>query len=196
MSPPLATLTLVDAQNQPVSLDTLCHGHPTLFFCMRHLGCGICRRELLRLRGHAADLAALNCAVIVVVIGDGLMVQALQRLHPLPFPVYGDPTARLYTAFDMGEGSLWTVAGPHVLLRQFRVLLTGIPSSLGMGSIRRLGGIVALDRMGTIVYHHVANPIYHYPPWTEVLAALAAPNRTPEEQASRTEDEVLGRWER
>jgi hypothetical protein len=146
---------------------------------MRQLGCGLCRQQLLRLRDQVARFSAANCAIAVIVMGDGKMAQGLQDLYNLPFPVYADPLLAAYQAFDIGETSYWNVIGPHIVARQVGTLFDGIKPAWGGGSIKQLGGLVLVNTDGSEIYRHVASPIYRYPPWDEVLAAL--------EQAKTTE---------
>lgn len=180
-------LWLADEHNGRVLLRDLWHDQPILIFLMRHLGCGLCRRELLRLRDNAAAFAAAKCAIIVVVMGEGILAAAFRDLYRLPFPVYGDPNQALYSFFDFGEASWWDVVGPHILVQQAGVLLkTGIPSALGPGSIRQLGGVVVLDADANIILRHVANPIYRYPTWDGVLQAIQQPSLTSADSISST----------
>lgn len=160
---------LADTSNRPVHFPTLWAERPVLLFLMRHLGCGLCRQQLLHLRDCAPLFADAGVDIAVVAMGDGPIAKSLRDLYHLPFAVYGDPRLAVYDFFEFGEGSLWQVAGPHIIARQFHAYFNGVPSDLGHGSIRRLGGLVALDTDGNVLLHYIANPIYHYPKWTDVL---------------------------
>jgi peroxiredoxin len=174
-----STVQIVNTQNAAIPLHSLWQEKPVLIFFMRQLGCGLCRQQLLRLRDQVARFSDANCAIAVIVMGDGKMAQGLQDLYNLPFPVYADPLLAAYQAFDIGETSYWNVIGPHIVARQVGTLLDGIKPAWGGGSIKQLGGLVLVNTDGSEIYRHVASPIYRYPPWDEVLAAL--------EQAKTTE---------
>lgn len=164
---------IVNTQNAEVPLHSLWRDKPVLIFFMRQLGCGLCRQQLLRLRDQAGRFNAANCAIAVIVMGDGKMAQGLQDLYNLPFPVYADPLLAAYQAFDIGETSYWNVIAPHIVARQIGTLMDGIKPAWGAGSIKQLGGLVLVDTDGSEIYRHVASPIYRYPAWDEVLAALS-----------------------
>jgi peroxiredoxin len=167
-----STVQIVNTQNAAIPLPSLWQEKPVLIFFMRQLGCGLCRQQLLRLRDQVARFSDANCAIAVIVMGDGKMAQGLQDLYNLPFPVYADPLLAAYQAFDIGETSYWNVIGPHIVARQVGTLLDGIKPAWGGGSIKQLGGLVLVNTDGSEIYRHVASPIYRYPPWDEVLAAL------------------------
>lgn len=166
------TITLEQSDGMPIALPTLWQNGPVLLFFMRQLGCGLCRQQLLRLRDQQARFGEAGCTIGVIVMGDGKMAHGLHELYNLPFPVYADPFMLAYEAFDIGETSLWNVAGPQIIVRQIGTALQGLKPSWGTGSIKQLGGLVIVDQAGTVLYRHVASPIYRYPPWDEVLAAL------------------------
>ena len=167
-----STVQIRNVQNATIPLHSLWRDQPVLIFFMRQLGCGLCRQQLLRLRDQVARFSEANCAIAVIVMGDGKMAQGLQDLYNLPFPVYADPLLAAYQAFDIGETSYWNVIGPHIVARQVGTMLDGIKPAWGGGSIKQLGGLVLVDTSGAEIYRHVASPIYRYPPWDEVLAAL------------------------
>jgi peroxiredoxin len=167
-----STVQIVNTQNAAIPLHSLWQEKPVLIFFMRQLGCGLCRQQLLRLRDQVARFSDANCAIAVIVMGDGKMAQGLQDLYNLPFPVYADPGLAAYQAFDIGETSYWNVIGPHIVARQVGTLLDGIKPAWGGGSIKQLGGLVLVDTDGSAIYRHVASPIYRYPSWDEVLTAL------------------------
>jgi len=162
-------ILLADQHNTPIHLPRLWAERPVLLFLMRHLGCGLCRQQLLALRDCAPQFTAAGVDIAVIAMGDGPIAKSLRELYNLPFAVYGDPRLAVYDFFEFGEGSLWQVAGPHIIARQFHAYFNGVPSDLGHGSIRRLGGLVALDTDGNVLLHYVANPIYRYPKWEDVL---------------------------
>ncbi len=165
-------IMLMQADNTPIRLARLWQDRPVLIFFMRQLGCGLCRQQLLRLRDEAPRFAAANCGIAIIVMGDGKMAQGLTDLYNLPFPVYADPSMAGYQAFDIGETSWWNVIGPHIVARQVGTALNGIKSNWSAGSLKQLGGLVIMDTDGTQLYRHVANPIYRYPAWDEVLSVL------------------------
>lgn len=167
-------ITLVKGDNTPINLASLWQERPVLLYFMRQLGCGLCRQQLLRLRAEVARFEAANCAIGIVVMGDGKMAQGLEELYQLPFPVYADATTAAYQAFNIGETSWWNVVGPHIVARQIGTAINGMKPAWGPGSIRQLGGLVILNTDGTLIYRYVADPIYQYPPWDEVLGALSA----------------------
>lgn len=172
---PFASLELIDADDQTVRLPHLWRNGPVLLFLMRHFGCGLCRQHMLRLRDNVRLFEEVNCSVAVIAMGDATLARTTREIYRLPFPVYVDPSRAVYKAFEIGEGSLWDVAGPHILLRQIGPWREGISSGNGPGPITQLGGLVILDGAGLPVYRHVANPIYRYPAWADVAAEVPLP---------------------
>ncbi|ABX03431.1 MAG TPA: hypothetical protein DEF47_02820 [Herpetosiphon sp.] len=170
-------LMVVDETDHPVDLLQRYQQRSLLLMLMRHVGCGLCRQQLYRLREYQQRFHHAHCEIAVIIMGDAKMAHGFRQLNRLPFPVYSDPKQHVYEAFEIGQGSLWTVAGPHVLARQMLLAFKGIPSSVNLTaeSIRRLGGIVLLNPQAEISFHHVANPIYRYPTWDEVLTYVEPP---------------------
>ena len=171
----LKSIKLVDSAGAAVALPELWRERPVLLFLMRHLGCALCRRQLLSLRDEVAKFNAADCDIAVIVMGDSQMAHTLRQLYRLPFNVYADATLEVYEAFEFGETSLWNVLGPHIIVRQFGQMFQGNRSSLApLDSIRRLGGLVVMSPEGSLLYHYIANPIYRYPAWDDVLEAISA----------------------
>jgi peroxiredoxin len=165
-------LTLLNEANETIALDSLWQDGPVLLFFMRQLGCGLCRQQLLKLKKEAATFARAGCTIAIIIMGDGTLAARLRDMYQLPFPVYADPALNSYAAFDIGEGSFWQVMNPAIVARQVGTLLNGMKPMWGDGSIRQLGGLVVINGAGEVVFRHVASPIFRYPPWSEVLAAL------------------------
>jgi hypothetical protein len=140
----------------------------------------------------APQFEAAGCAIGIIIMGDGRMAQSLRELYNLPFAVYADTTHAAYEAFDIGEGSLWDVLGPHIVARQVNTALQGMKPMWGAGSIRQLGGLVGINEQGRVIYRHIANPIYKYPPWDSVLETFKAARRRPEGTPSVPQ----GEWQR
>ncbi len=173
------SLLVVDETDQQVDLVQRYQQRSILLMLMRHVGCGLCRQQLYRLRDYQQRFQNADCEIAVITMGDATMAKGFRQLNQLPFAVYSDPKQQIYEAFEIGQASLWTVAGPHVLARQMLLAFKGIPSSVNLAaeSIRRLGGIVLLNPQAEIAFHHVANPIYRYPAWEEVLNLLEHPQQ-------------------
>ncbi len=170
----LDTIKLVDPAGTVTTLPELWRERPVLLFLMRHLGCALCRRQLLSLRDEVAKFAAAECDIAVIVMGDAKMAQTLRDLYTLPFAVYGDSTLEVYDAFEFGQTSLWNAAGPHILVRQFALKRQGHELAFAsLESIRRLGGLVVISPSGSMLYRYVANPIYRYPAWDAVLDTIS-----------------------
>ncbi|HEY1016680.1 MAG TPA: AhpC/TSA family protein [Herpetosiphonaceae bacterium] len=173
----LGEIQVFPGADEAVPLPELWRERPALLFFMRQLGCGLCRQQLLRLRDLAGEFEAAGCGIAVIIMGDGRMAQGLRELYKLPFTVYADSTHGAYDAFDIGEGSLWDVLGPHIVARQALTALNGMKPMWGAGSIRQLGGLVLIDEQSQVLYRHIANPIYNYPAWESVLETFAALRR-------------------
>lgn len=162
-------LTLESPNGSPILVETLWQERTVLLFFMRHIGCGLCRRELQKLSTHAAQFKEAGCDVAVVMMGDAQLAQGFKAIANVPFPVYGDPSQQVYQAFEFGITTWWNVAGPHILARQLKLLVEGMPYQWGSGDLRRLGGLAIVAPTGKLVFQHVASPIYQYPKWDDVL---------------------------
>lgn len=173
----LSEIQVFPSADEAVALPELWRDRPALLFFMRQLGCGLCRQHLLRLREMVGAFEAADCSIAVIIMGDGRMAQSLKELYKLPFTVYADRSHGAYDAFDIGEGSLWDVLGPHIVARQVMTAINGMKPMWGAGSIRQLGGLVVIDEQSQVLYRHLANPIYNYPGWESVLEALDAVRR-------------------
>ncbi|WP_110514695.1 redoxin domain-containing protein [Herpetosiphon llansteffanensis] len=168
----IVDLWILNEAGERVEFETLWHEKPVLVFFMRNIGCGICRQTLLKLRDHAEAFEKAGWQIAVLMMGNAELVSRFRSMYNIPFPIYIDQSLQVYDYFDIGEGSWFEVLSPQVLIRQARLLVGGMELLNGSGSMRRLGGTVAINRAGEVVYHHVANPIYRYPEWSSVLQAL------------------------
>ena len=165
-------LWILNEAGERIAFNTLWQEKPILIFFMRNIGCGISRQTLLQLRDYDQAFKAAGWQVVVLMMGNPELVSRFRSMYSLPFPIYIDQSLQVYDYFDIGEGSWLQVLSPQVLIRQARLLVGGMELLNGAGSMRRLGGAVAINRAGQLVYHHVANPIYRYPEWSAVLAEL------------------------
>ncbi len=169
---PMTDLWVLNEANERVEFESLWHEKPALIFFMRNIGCGICRQTLLKLRDHAEEFKNAGWQITVIMMGNAELVSRFRSMYNIPFPIYVDQSLQVYDYFDIVEGSWLEVLSPQVLIRQARLLVGGMELLNGAGSMRRLGGTVAINQAGKVVYHHVANPIYRYPEWSSVLQTL------------------------
>jgi peroxiredoxin len=163
-----------DTSGSMLDLASLWRGRPALLFFVRHFGCALCRAHLQAIRDAYADFERRSVAVAAVTFADPQGAAQLKRQQRLPFPVLADPSRQAYRAFGLLEGSLATVAGPDVLLRQLAQALRGnIPYINPLeGHITQLGGTVIVDHGGVVRFAHIANPIYNYVPIERYLAII------------------------
>jgi peroxiredoxin len=163
-----------DTSGGAIDLASLWRGRPALIFFLRHLGCALCRAHLQAIRDAYTEFERRGASVAAVTFADPQGAAQLQRRQQLPFPVLADPSRHAYRAFGLLEGSLASVAGPDVLLRQLAQALRGnIPYINPIeGHITQLGGTVIVDRGGVVRFAHIASPIYSYTPIEGYLAII------------------------
>lgn len=168
----LDNLMLFGPDGAAVALPKIWRERPVLFFFMRHFGCAVCRAALLDLREHQAEIRAAGGTLVAVTPESASMTTRYAQTHHLTFPVFSDREHHVYRAFGLREASLAAVSSVDVLLRQAQESLKGNRAyvSLRGASIRLLGGTFIVDQQGNIIFSHIAEPIYNYPPISTYLA--------------------------
>ncbi|KAL1862228.1 hypothetical protein Plec18170_001053 [Paecilomyces lecythidis] len=104
---------------------------------VRHFFCGNCQEYLRSLTSAIPSTSALPDGTELVIIGCGSpsLINMYKEETSCPFPVYADPTKRLYRALGMGRTLNLGRNDPEYIRRS---LLTGMFQSVVQG-VKRLG---------------------------------------------------------
>ncbi len=171
MDTALPLISIRDMYNQSLPFGSLWRDQAALLVFLRHPGCAVCRSNLLDLYEYTTAFRMLDINLAVITMAEPAAAQAFARLYRLPIPIYSDPERQIYRATGFGEGSLYRVASPQVMLHQAWQFLQGHWVGGGQGqSLTQYGGHALIKARATAPsYIHVADPIYHYPSWQSVL---------------------------
>jgi len=130
------------------------------------------QRDLHEIESHGAGAVAVGQ-------GTGVEAARIARTMKLTFPVLGDPSKEGYRALDLGREGWWALLAkpfledPAGALRNLREADLGASLS-PRSDVKQLGGVVLVDRAGTIRWLHRSRTTTDVPSTAELLAALDA----------------------
>ena len=145
------------------------HHQHTLFVFIRHFFCGSCKEYVSTLSsvdGITPDeLSASNKRVIIIGCGQSNLIKRYAEDTSCPFPIYTDPTRKLYDAFGMIRTLSLADEKPAYIKSSFLSnLAKSAFSQLSAGSsmfqggdIQQVGGEYLIDNQGHILWSHNMN---------------------------------------
>ncbi len=124
------------------------------------------------------ELEDHGARVLIVGQGSGAQAEEFCKRMGATFSCLGDPDRQAYAALGLDRASWWTVtlgsllANPWAGLR--RLARADLRASMDPRSdVLQLGGVLVVDRGGTIRYLHRATEPADLPTTSALLAALA-----------------------
>ncbi|KAJ3770717.1 hypothetical protein FB446DRAFT_646502, partial [Lentinula raphanica] len=98
----------------------------TIVCFIRHFLCPLCQDYMYSIGRNVDPKALEEAGLRLVIIGNGAwqMIKGYRRIFKLPYPIYTDPTAALYTALGMTMRTL--EAGPPPTYVKHKSILSGI----------------------------------------------------------------------
>lgn len=157
-SHPFSTLYTTDNPNQQ-----------TLLIFIRHFFCGICKEYISGLSQTDGitpnELSAVNKRLIIISCGQPNLIEQYAKDTNCPFPIYVDPTQKLYDALGMIRTlSLGDKKPDYVKSSFLSVLAKSVRSKLSAGSsmfqggnIQQVGGEYLINNQGDIIWSHNMN---------------------------------------
>ncbi|KAF8837370.1 hypothetical protein BDN67DRAFT_205350 [Paxillus ammoniavirescens] len=102
-----AEITVFDFQGQTVKFGSILADKPTVVVFIRHFFCGSCQDYVTQLSSVRPDaLASAGKQVVVIGCGSYEPIAQYKETAATPFPIYADPSRKLYHALGMTIESL------------------------------------------------------------------------------------------
>jgi peroxiredoxin len=168
-----ASLSILDSNGTPHLFSTLYttdnYNQQTLFIFIRHFFCGSCKDYIGALSQEGGltpnELSAANKRLIIIGCGQPNIIEQYTKDTKCPFPIYADPTQKLYDAFGMIRTlSLGDKKPDYIKSSFFSNLTKSALSQLSAGSamfqggdIHQVGGEYLINERGDIIWSHNMN---------------------------------------
>ena len=133
-----------------------------------------CREHLARLCEQQDRIDRLGALVLAITFEPPAAIEKFSRHERLPYSVLSDSDRRLYAAFGLTRQRLARLLRPSALAAYLRGLGHGRWPRIPRGDLEQLGGDVALDRQGRVVFVHRSRDVADRPPVEAILAAVEA----------------------
>lgn len=130
-----------------------------------------CRQQVAELAENEHVFRELGVRLVVIGNGDTQHFKKLKEKTGYTGELYTDPERIAYKLLDFDSG-ITKVMGFKPLTDATKLLFSGIlPGSL-QGSATQLGGAVAINTKGVILYHYKEKIAGDHPPLTQLIDAL------------------------
>lgn len=131
------------------------------------------------MQNHYEQIRRLGGEVLVVTFSPPERIADYVAAHGWPFPVVADPERAAYRAFDLREGSWWSVSGPRVIRRYLSLMVRGrMPKKPAKGDdVWQLGGDFVLDAQRRLVYVLRSHDSADRPPAEDLVQAMRQAGR-------------------
>jgi hypothetical protein len=145
------------------------HNQQTLFIFIRHFFCGVCKEYISGLSQADGiipnELSVANKRLIIIGCGQPTLIEQYVKDTNCPYPIYADPTQKLYDAFGMIRTLRLGDKKPDYVKSSFlSVLVKSTHSKLSAGScmfqggdIQQVGGEYLINNQGDIIWSHNMN---------------------------------------
>ncbi len=157
------------------SLWDLSHRQRLLVVFVRHAGCTFCRESVHDVGAQADAIQAAGAKPVIVHMGtesDGRQLMTWSGRNDIES--VSDPDRRLFRAFELNFGTLWQLAGPHVI---YRALFGGPLLRFGFGKMighgMQLGGAFLVEN-GRILHACRFQTTADRPDYTQLACAISS----------------------
>jgi peroxiredoxin len=145
------------------------HNQQTLFIFIRHFFCGICKEYVCALSEkdglNPNELSAVNKRLIIIGCGQPNLIEQYAKDTKCPFPIYADPTQKLYDAFGMIRTLSLGDKKPDYIKSSFlsnvaKSAVSQLSAGSAMfqgGDIHQVGGEYLINARGDIIWSHNMN---------------------------------------
>ncbi|HET6584950.1 MAG TPA: peroxiredoxin-like family protein [Nannocystaceae bacterium] len=173
VSDALARAEVLDREGASSTLGEHWRDRPALLVFLRHFGCIACAEHVAIVAPRLVELVRLQIEVVFIGNGaphfiDGFV--ARNGLHGVPVAIVTDPTLLAFAAAGLVRSRMSTF-GPRALLNHARASLAGFRQRAIEGDNEQQGGVLLVDRDGTIVYAHRDEVAGDHAPMADVVDA-------------------------
>lgn len=167
------SLPVLDSNGTPHLFSTLYmtdkSNEQTLVIFIRHFFCGSCKEYVCALSQEdgltPTELSAANKHLIIIGCGQPNLVEQYVKDTKCPFPIYADPTQKLYDAFGMIRSLNLGDKKPDYIKSSFlsnvaKSAVCQLSAGSAMfqgGDIKQNGGEYLINDRGDIIWSHNMN---------------------------------------
>jgi peroxiredoxin len=169
----VAEARVLDADGEPVPLGSFWESGPCLVVLLRHFGCVGCAEQVTELAPRLPELARAGVRTVLVGNGSPDQLAAFVERHALsgaPVEVTTDPSLAVYSAIGLYR-SAWATIGPRALVEFARALAAGHPHRPTEGDYTQQGGVLLVDRRGTVRFFHRNRSLGDHSPTGDLVEA-------------------------
>jgi peroxiredoxin len=171
---PVADAHVFDARGSDVVLGTFWSTKPCLLVLLRHFGCIGCSEQVTELAPRLDEIA--RAGVRTVLVGNGSPEQLaafIERnaLQGAACDAVTDPSLVVYASLGLRR-SVWATFGPRALVDAARALAAGHANRRVEGDATQQGGVVLVDRAGTVRFLHENQSLGDHARASDVVEAV------------------------
>jgi peroxiredoxin len=172
----LADAEVLDHEGKPSKLGSRWHDRPALLVFLRHFGCIACAEHIGIIVPRVPELVRLGIAVVFVGNGAPQFIDAFIERNGLvgqPIETVTDPKCKTFDALEL-EHKKTAMLSPRGVANVMRARLAGYRQTAIEGEPFQQGGVLLVDRDGTIRYLHRDRTIGDHAPMPDVMDAALA----------------------
>jgi hypothetical protein len=128
-----------------------------------------CREQAARAITHLADIHAQGATLVAIGNGTALMAADFVRQFNIPYPVYTDPSRKLYALAGMHRRFGIGLAAVGAMVR---ALKDGHRQGAVAGDPWQQGGVLVVAPGGKVLFAHADEGAGDHAAWPDVLAAV------------------------
>lgn len=170
----LADAEVLDPHGEPTRLGDRWTDAPAVVVFLRHFGCIACSEHVTLLMPRTHELHGLGVNVVFVGNGEPRYIDGFVERHgivPELVEVLTDPSRAAFSAAGLERG-FWRTFGPRAGLNALRARLMGNRQGSVEGDNLQQGGVLVIDRGGTLVYAHADESLGDHADTTDVVDAV------------------------
>ncbi|PRQ05080.1 peroxiredoxin-like family protein [Enhygromyxa salina] len=168
----LASITLVDADDNTYTLGELWSERPVVLIHLRHFGCILCRHYAGALRDFYGDFEATGARLIAIGTGGRQYAREFVAERKIPYLVLVDKTMASHEVIRVKQGQWFGILRPRVLWAALKARIYGArqgktgPNPFKFGATHVIGP-------GGVLHYAWVNDDYHDNAPVDTLLALA-----------------------
>ena len=148
----------------------------TIFWCLRYIGCTVCRYDVHLLSQRYSEIQAKGAKVYFMMQSDKDVLAAELKDQSLPFDIICDPSMEIYQALDIQPAeSMEALLGNGLEKLQAKgaaAAEAGFSHGKYEGNEQQLPALFIVDAQGKILVAHYAKDIMDMPTIDELLTML------------------------
>ncbi len=151
----LSKLSIQGENNEKHIFQSFWKDKPALIVFVRHFGCIGCTAQMDAISPRIEELNQLGVNLVVIGNGAPNFIEGFKdkfRLHNKGISIFTDPSLKSYELAEM-KRSFWTVFSFRTLGDYVRSFSKGIGQSKVQGDNWQQGGVLLVDKTGTLQFH-------------------------------------------